>query len=146
MDMGKLVNLGTINFWGADARARVTVRMLELGGGYEYVRARSVDTAGVTHDEPINRLAHHRADGWIQLRPDPRYSALARVVYFGRSIDQGMQVDGYATLQANLSAQIAKPYLAVLNVDDVTDVRPQTRVGYHTAGRVISLVMQGTWE
>jgi outer membrane receptor protein involved in Fe transport len=147
MDMGKLVNLGTIDFWGADALARVTpIRMLELGGGYEYVRARSVDPSGASHDDPLNRLPHHRWDGWIQVRPDPRYSALARVVYFGESIDQGVQVDGYATLQANLSAQITRQYLAVLNVDDLTDVRPQTRAGYHTAGRVVSLVIQGTWE
>ena len=147
MDMGKLVNLGTIDFWGADALARVTpIRMLELGGGYEYVRARSVDAGGVSHADPLNRLPHNRWDGWIQVRPDPRYSALARIVYFGKSIDQGAQVDGYATLQANLAAQITGQYLAVLNVDDLTDVRPQTRAGYHTAGRVISLMMQGTWE
>ena len=147
MDMGKLVNLGTIDFWGADALARVTpIRVLELGGGYEYVRARSVDPGGVSHDDPLNRLPHHRWDGWIQVRPDPRFSALARVVYFGRAIDQGQEVDGYATLQANLAAQITPQYLAVVNVDDLTDVRPQTRAGYHTAGRVISLMMQGTWQ
>jgi hypothetical protein len=148
MDMGKLINIGTVNFWGADALARVTpVRVLELGGGYEYVHARSIDPSGVEHDDPINRLPHNRWDGWVQIRPDPRYSALARVVYFGKSIDQGgIPVDGYATLQANAAAQITKQYLAVLNVDDLTDVRPQTRAGYHTAGRVVSLVMQGTWE
>ncbi len=147
MDMGRLVNLGTVDFWGTDALARVTpIRTLELGGGYEYVRARSTDASGATHDDPLNRLPHNRWDSWIQFRPDPRYSALARVVYFGKSIDQGAPVDGYATLQANLAAQVTQQYLAVLNVDDLTNVRPQTRAGYHTAGRVISLVIQGTWE
>jgi hypothetical protein len=34
----------------------------------------------------------------------------------------------------------------VLRVDDVTNVRPETRKGYHTAGRVISLIVQATWE
>jgi hypothetical protein len=120
--------------------------MLELGGGYAYVRARSVDPGGVSHDDPLNRLPHHRWDGWVQIRSDLRYSALARVVYSGQAIDQGQKVDGYATLQANLTAQITPQYLAVLNVDDLTDVRPQTRSGYHTAGRVISLMMQGTWQ
>jgi hypothetical protein len=100
----------------------------------------------MTHDDPLNRLPHHRWDGWIQFRPDVRYSALARVVYFGRAIDQGVPVAGYATLQANVAAQITRQYLAVLNVDDLTDVRPQTRAGYHAAGRVVSLVVQGTWE
>ena len=32
----------------------------------------------------------------------------------------------------------------VVDVDDLTDVRPETRAGHHTAGRVVSLVMQGT--
>ncbi len=147
VDMGKLVNLGAIDFWGGDALARVTpIAMLELGGGYEYVRARSTDPNGMTHDDPLNRLPHNRWDSWVQFHPDPRYSALARVVYFGKSIDQGAEVDGYATLQANLAAQVTRQYLAVLNVDDLTDVRPQTRAGYHTAGRVVSLVFQGTWE
>ena len=36
-------------------------------------------------------------------------------------------------------------YLAVLRLDDLFDVQPETRAGYHTAGRVGSLVVQGTW-
>jgi hypothetical protein len=147
VDMGKLINLGSVDFWGGDALARVTpMAMLELGGGYEYVRARSTDPSGMTHDDPLNRLPHHRWDSWVQFRPDARYSALARVVYFGRATDQGAPVAGYATLQANVAAQITRQYLAVLNIDDLTNVQPQTRAGYHTAGRVVSLVIQGTWE
>jgi outer membrane receptor protein involved in Fe transport len=146
-DTGQLVNLGTVNFWGIDAQARVTpIRILELGGGYEYVKARSIDGMGAAHDDPLDRLPHHRWDGWVQARPDPRFSALVRVKYFGKAIDQARQVPGYATVEADLTAQITRQYLAVLRVDDVTDVQPETRAGYHTAGRVVSFVLQGTWE
>ncbi|HEX7837459.1 MAG TPA: TonB-dependent receptor, partial [Kofleriaceae bacterium] len=146
-DMGQLINLGVVNFWGVDTQARVTAhRMVELGGGYEYVKARSIDPMGIDHDDPIDRLPHHRWDGWVQARPDPRFSALVRVKYFGAAIDQTKHVAGYATLEGNASAQITKRYLAVLNVEDLTDVQPETRAGYHTAGRVVSFILQGTWE
>jgi outer membrane cobalamin receptor len=146
-DAGMLVNLGKINFWGVDARARVApIAKLELGGGYEYVKARSTDAAGATHDDPLPRLPHNRWDAWVQGRPDPRFSALLRVKYFGAAFDQSQRVAGYATVEANVSAQITKQYLAVLNVDDLSNEQPETRIGYHTAGRVISLVVQGAWE
>src|SRR4029079_9758093 len=118
----------------------------ELGGGYEYVKARSTDGMGVTHDDPLPRLTHNRWDAWVQGRPDPRFSGLVRIKYFGASIDQSQPVSGYATLEANVAAQVAKQYLLVLNVDDLSNVQPETRIGYHTAGRVISLILQGTWE
>jgi outer membrane cobalamin receptor len=145
--LGQLVNLGTVNFWGVDAQARVTpFQRLELGGGYEFVKARSIDGMGVTRNDPLDRLPHNRWEGWIQGRPDPRFSALVRVKYFGRAIDQAKVVSGYATVEANATAQITRQYFAVLRVDDVTDERPETRAGYHTAGRVVSLILQGTWE
>ena len=53
---------------------------------------------------------------------------------------------GYTTLEATLTAPITKQYLAVVRVDDVTDVAPETRKGYHQPGRVVSLIIQGTWE
>ena len=146
-DMGQLINLGTVNFWGVDAQARVSPhRTIELGGGYEYVKARSIDGMGVVHDDPLDRLPHNRWEGWIQARPDARFSAIARVKYFGKAIDQTRRVAGYATLEAGATAQITRQYLAVVRVDDVTDEQPETRAGYHTAGRVISLLVQGTWE
>ena len=146
-EAGMLVNLGTVDFWGVDARARVTpIPVLELGGGYEYVKARSTDAGGTTHDDPLPRLPHNRWDAWVQGRPAAWFSALVRVKFFGQSIDQTQRVAAYATVEANVAAQITKQYLAVLNVDDLSDVQPETRVGYHTAGRVFSLVVQGTWE
>jgi outer membrane cobalamin receptor len=147
MNLGKLVNLGTVTYWGVDSMARVTPHpMVELGGGYEYIKVHSIDADGMRRDDPLDRLPHHRWDGWVQARPDPRISALARVKYFGSAIDQTKQVDGYTLVEANVTAQITKQYLAVLRIDDLLNVRPETRAGYHTAGRVISIVMQGTWE
>ncbi|HET7500905.1 MAG TPA: TonB-dependent receptor plug domain-containing protein [Kofleriaceae bacterium] len=149
-DMGHLINLGTLSFWGVDAMARVAPHpRLELGGGYEYLKARAIaDSDGmlVNVDDPLDRLPHHRWDAWIQGRPHERVSALARVKYFGTAIDQTVHVAGYALVEANLTAQLTRQYLGVLRVDDLLDERPQTRPGYHTAGRVISLVVQGTWE
>jgi outer membrane receptor protein involved in Fe transport len=152
MDMGKLENLGAVNFWGADSQVRVTPhRMVELGGGYEYVRAHTSDrhlgpNGGLTGYDPIDRLPHHRWDGWIKAEPTARISALARVKYFGEAIDQTKRVDGYTLIEANLTAQITKQYLGVLRCDDLLNAAPETRAGYHMPGRVISIVMQGTWE
>jgi outer membrane receptor protein involved in Fe transport len=147
MAMGQLVNIGAVDFWGADAQGRVTVLpMVELGGSYEYVVARSTDAGGATHDDPLPRLPHNRWDGWIQGRIEPRLTAIARIKYFGRAIDQGTLVSGYATVDATVSAQVTPEYLAVVKVDDVFDRRPETRAGYHTAGRVVSVVIQGAWQ
>ena len=143
MTMGELINLGIVNYWGIDTVARVTLTpMVELGASYEYIKAHSDDTG----DDPIDRLPNNRWDAWVQGRFGQRLSGLARATYFGSSIDQTQQVPGYTLIQANLTAQVTKQYLAVLRVDDLLNARPETRAGYHTAGRVISVVMQGTWE
>lgn len=141
-DQGKVVNLGTVNFWGVDAQVRGQVHeRLELGGSYSYVKAHSADTG----DDPIDRLPHHRFDAWARGTLGPRFAGLVRVHYFGSAIDRTMTVTGYTLLEATLTAQLTPGYLAVLRVDDALDVRPETRAGYHTAGRVVSLVVQGTW-
>ena len=100
----------------------------------------------VETDDPLQRLPHHRWEAWAQGRASSRISALARVRYFGSAIDQARLVDGYTVVEANVTAQITRQYLGVLRVDDLLDARPETRAGYHTAGRVVSLVVQGTWE
>jgi outer membrane receptor protein involved in Fe transport len=144
MAMGKLTNLGRVNFWGIDAQARVAVipDHLDVGGAYNFVRANS-DMSG---DDPIDRLPHNRFDAWVQGSIDKRFSALARVKYFGAAIDRAMPVDGYALVEANLTAQVSKEYLAVLRIDDLLNVAPETRDGYHLPGRVISIVLQGMWQ
>jgi len=143
MTLGKLTNLGIVKFWGVDTQARVTAHaMVDVGAGYQYVKAHS----NATGDDPLDRLPHHRWDAWAQVRPESRISVLARAKYFGAANDQTRRVDGYTLIEACITAQITRQYLGVLRVDDVADVRPETRAGYHTAGRVVSLIMQGTWE
>ncbi len=142
MDMGRLTNLGLLTIYGIDTQARARVhRHLEVGGAYNFVRARTAESA-----EPLDRLPRHRVDAWIKPIANARYSAVVRLRYFGSSIDRGMRVDGYALLEANLTAQLTREYLAVLRVDDALDVRPETRAGYRLAGRVISVVLQGAWQ
>jgi outer membrane receptor protein involved in Fe transport len=143
MDMGELINLGIVNYWGVDTAIRVTPHpMVEAGAAYEYIKAHSSDSG----DDPIDRLPQHRWEAWAQTRPHPRISALARVKYFGSAIDQTKLVDGYTVVEANVSGQITKEFFGVLRIDDLLDARPETRAGYHTAGRVVSVVVQGTWE
>jgi outer membrane receptor protein involved in Fe transport len=143
MALGKLTNLGIVRFWGVDTQARVAVHPLaDVGGGYSYVKASSSDTG----DDPLDRLPHHRWDLWAQARPDPRISVLARARYFGAANDQTRRVSGYVVFEACVTAQITKEYLGVLRVDDLADEQPETRAGYHTAGRVVSIVMQGSWQ
>src|SRR6185436_9216005 len=134
-------NLGRVNFLGVDAQARYRPhRMVEVGGSYNYIRARSDDPNPAVAMAPLDRLPSHRTDAWMQITPDPRVSVLARVKYFGESIDKQATVPGYTTLEATVTAPLTRQYLGVLRVDDLTNERPETRKGYHTPGRVISLV------
>ncbi len=141
-------NLGLVSFLGVDAQARYRpYRFLEVGASYGYIRARSDSSDPMEARYPLDRLPSHRADAWVQVTPDPRIAMQARVRYFGESFDKGPPaLPGYATIDATVTAPITKQYLGVLRVDDVTDVRPETRKGYHAAGRVISLLVQATWE
>jgi outer membrane receptor protein involved in Fe transport len=143
MAMGRLINLSVVRFWGVDTQARVAPHpLVDVGAGYQYVKAHSSDTG----DDPLDRLPHSRWDAWAQVRPERRISVLARAKYFGSAIDQTRRVDGYTLIEACITAQITPQYLGVLRIDDLADARPETRAGYHTAGRVVSLIMQGTWE
>lgn len=141
-DMGQLVNLGDMDIYGIDLQGRGLVHpTVELGGSYNYIRAKTDES-----DDPLDRLPRHRFDAWARLFPGAAYSGLVRMRYFGSSIDRGFEVGDYALVEANFTAQLSKEYLGVLRVDDAFDVRPETRMGYHSAGRVISVVLQGTWQ
>jgi outer membrane cobalamin receptor len=142
-DMGKQINLGKLSIYGIDTQARVEiVPNLEVGGAYNFVKAHSDDSG----DDPLDRLPHHRVESWVQGTPHPKLTLLARVRYFGSSVDRLLPVDDYTLVEATATSPITKSYLAVLRVEDLLDVRPETRAGYHTAGRVITLVLQGSWQ
>lgn len=142
-DMGNLVNLGELDIYGIDTHARVQViDIAAIGASYQYVKAHSSDTG----DDPLDRLPRHRGDALVQVQPMPYMQLVARVRYFGKSIDKGLDVGAYTLVETSLSSRIYDDYLAVLRVDDVLDERPETRAGYHTAGRVITLLLQGEWQ
>jgi outer membrane receptor protein involved in Fe transport len=142
MAMGTLINLGKVRFYGVDVQGRAqVVRQVEVGGAYNYIRA-----LGEKTDDALDRLPHNRFELWTQYTATKRFSALARMRFFGRSIDKTVPVDRYVTFEANLTAQLSKAYLGVLRVDDALDQQPETRAGYHTAGRVVSLIIQGAWD
>jgi len=153
--VGKLSALDDTRFYGVDVSARVKLeRRVEVGGSYDYIKACElgsskgchVDSAMMGGADPIDRLPRHRADAWVQVQPLPRLSALARVRYAGSAIDRTMTTDSYTLVEANVTAELSHEYLAVLRIDDALDVRPETRAGFRTAGRVITVVFQGTWE
>ncbi|MDX2094258.1 MAG: TonB-dependent receptor [Kofleriaceae bacterium] len=141
-DMGRVINLGDMDVYGLDTQGKVVVhKALELGGSYNYIQAKTAES-----DEPLDRLPHHRLDAWARLFPGKVVTGVVRARYFGTSLDKGFEVGNYTLVEANVTAQVSKDYLAVLRVDDALDVRPETRMGYHSAGRVISLILQGTWQ
>ncbi len=143
VDMGKLINLGKLDIYGVDTSSRVQVlRTLAVGASYNFIKAHSDDTG----DDPLDRLPHNRVDGLVEVTPVPYMQIVARVKYFGPSVDKGMPVGSYTLFEGSMSSRIYDDYTAVLRIDDALDVRPETRAGYHTAGRVISLVLQGEWQ
>ncbi len=142
-DMGRLVNLDVVNLFGIDVQIKATPhRWVDVGGAYGYILARGPGGQA----DPIDRLPNNRFDVWTQLAPTKRFAGLVKLKYFGESVDRGAVIGGYATIEANFSAHLLDEYLAVLRLDDALDEQPETRAGYHGPGRVISLVLQGTWQ
>ncbi|MCX5746813.1 MAG: TonB-dependent receptor [Proteobacteria bacterium] len=140
-------NLDRVTILGVDASARVRPhRLVELGGSFGYIHARSSSTDPALAMTPLDRLPAYRADGWVQVTPTRRLTVLARARYFGTTLESSNALPAYTLLEATVTAPISKAYLAVLRVDDATDVRPETRSGYHAIGRIVSVMVQGTWE
>ncbi len=138
---GRFANTGPLDVYGVDvqARGRVVPRVA-LGGGYEFIRARS-DRA----DEPLDFLPHHKLDAWIEGSFPHRVSALVRAKYISTALDGGETIGDYALVEGSVTAQLGG-YLGVLRLDDALDKRPEVRAGFPGPGRVISLVLQGTWN
>jgi outer membrane receptor protein involved in Fe transport len=128
---------------GVDASLRARIdRWIEIGGAYDYAFADS-DTLG---RDPLPRFPHHRAEGWVRGFLGPELTALVRTRYVGSATDSGGATAAYAVTDATLTYAAGVRWLAVLHVEDALDARPETRSGYHTVGRVVSLALQGTWD
>lgn len=140
-------NLDRVNVYGADTSARAQVhRLVEVGGSFGYLHQHSSSPNPVLAANPINRLPSYRADGWVQVAPERHVSLLARARYFGESVDQTGTIPGYTLFELGATVPLTKAYLFVVRCDDLTNVAPETRTGYHTAGRVVYATLQGSWE
>jgi outer membrane receptor protein involved in Fe transport len=137
-DMGRLVNLGELDFYGIDTSGRVFVHdRIEIGGAYNFIKLSGGS---------LDRLPEHRAEAWVQARPIDIVALNVRGRYVGAFVDQGLDLPHYATLEATATATLSRKYLIVLRGEDLTNVRPQTHAGYFGPGAVVSLVLQGQWE
>jgi len=143
-DMGKLANLDQLDFKGVDVMARVSPHpRITVGGAYSYI---------TLSGGSLDRLPEHRAEAWVEGKPEKRLSLLARVRYYGAFYDQAPatatepNLPAYTTVEASATAILSKQYLLVLRGDDLLDARPQTHLGYFGPGRVVLLVLQGDWE
>lgn len=144
----RLVNLGTADVRGVDASARVrVVPQVEVGGSYQLTaaRARSGDT-DAWRDDPLDFLPRHRADAWLRLTPHTAVTLMGRVRHAGESIDRMNTVSASTLVDASASATLGGDWLAVVRLDDLLDERPEVRSNVRGPGRVLSLMIQGTWN
>jgi hypothetical protein len=141
--VGHLVNLDTLDTYGVDVSARVHPHSLvEIGGAYNYIKLDNCGMATCT----LDRLPQHRGEGWVEVTPESRFRFNARAKYFGKFVDQGMNLPAYTTLEASGTATLSRQYMIVLRGDDLLNARPETHAGYFGPGLVVSIVLQGQWE
>jgi hypothetical protein len=143
-----LVNLGTTDVRGVDASARVRVLdPVEVGASYQLTaaRARNADT-DPWRDDPLDFLPRHRGDAWLRITPIRRVVVMGRVRHAGESIDRMNTVSASTLVDASASAELGGDWLGVLRLDDMLDERPEVRSNVRGPGRVLSLVIQGTWN
>lgn len=148
---GQLTNLGTTDVRGVDASARARVPgtgdALELGGSYQLTAARAQNVAGGPwRDDPLDFLPRHRGDLWTRLAPHRALSLIARVRHGGASIDRMQTVPASTLVDLSASVTLGADWLAVVRCDDLLDERPEVRSNVRGPGRVLSLIVQGTWD
>jgi len=79
---GRFANTGALEIFGVSFAGRGRVhRRLEVGGGYEYLKAQSK-----TADEPLDFLFHHKLDGWIRVNPAGTITVFTGKCEFGQGI------------------------------------------------------------
>lgn len=141
-DGAGLVNLGELTVRGADLRARASLHArLELGGSYNLADADSDDLG----EDPLDFFPTHAGDLWLRATPRAGVAALVRGRYQGEVVDRGEVRAASVLVEASVTVQV-RGWLGVVRCDDVLDERPETRSGYRAPGRVLSLIVQGTWD
>ncbi len=138
-----LVNLGTVDVLGLDARAAWTFSpAISAGGSYGFMRA---DAPG-DPNPPLDFLPTHRGDVWVAVAPWSRLVLRAQGRHVGWRDDRGQALRSYDTLDLTATARLGGDWLAVARCDDVTDVRWQVRTDVTSIGRVVSVALEGTWN
>jgi outer membrane cobalamin receptor len=141
MTAAQLINTGHLDITGVDAMARVQLDPhVDIAAAYSYV------TASGSKAEPLDFLPHHRYEGSIYWTANAMVSGYARVRTITQFVDGGVTVPGYTLVEGAATAILSRAYTAVLRVDDALDARPLVRAGYHGTGRVISVILQGSWD
>jgi outer membrane receptor protein involved in Fe transport len=138
-----LVNLDSIDTYGVDVSGRVHPHpLVEVGAAYNFIR---LDNCGMDTCT-LDRLPETRGEGWVEVTPERRFRINARAKYFGKFVDQAMNLPAYTTLEASATATLSRQYMIVLRGDDLLNARPETHAGYFGPGLVVSVVLQGQWE
>jgi outer membrane cobalamin receptor len=141
MTAAQLINTGHLDIAGVDAMARVQVDPhVDVAAAYSYI------TASGSKAEPLDFLPHHRYEGSVYWTANAMFSGYARVRTITQFIDGGVTVPGYTLVEGAATAVLSPKYTAVLRLDDALDSRPLVRAGYHGTGRVISVILQGSWD
>ncbi len=156
---GKLINLGTVDFWGADTLGRVTIlKQLEVGGGYSYIQAKSYSDPNSNDDvistHPLPRLPVNRWDAWVQVTPmrrdciahQPARSTSRKARRTAAEQAATGRRPAYTTIQATATWQINNRYLFVLRGEDLTNTRPEFNNNVYGLGTEIFAILQGTWD
>lgn len=138
-----LVNLGTVDVLGLDARAAWTISgAISAGASYGFMRADAPDNP----NEPLDFLPAHRGDAWVAYTPWSRLALRAQARHVGWRNDRGLALRSYDTLDLTATARLGGDWMAVARCDDATDVRWQVRSDVTSIGRVVSLAIEGTWK
>jgi outer membrane cobalamin receptor len=142
MGTAMYVNLGTIDLDGIDviAHAQVT-REVEVGAAYDYL-----DVSSDFSSQPLDFVPRHRAETSLRVTPNARVMAIARWRYLARQTDGAAVLPAYSVVEGSVSVQLTRDYHALARIDDLLDARPEIRNGYHAPGRVVAVIIEGTWR
>jgi len=123
-----------------------------IGGGATYLFADAympsndprVDPS--TRVEPIMNFPHHRVDAWLASNWRNQAGGLLRARYVSSRLDQGVPLDAYAVVDLSAWWRVRREFRVTARCDNLLDTRFQVRSGVASLGRVVELILDGTWE
>jgi hypothetical protein len=138
-DLSRLINVDDLILRGFDVSASVLAhRGVRVGAAYSFTDAYS-PTFG---SEPLDFLAHHRADGWVAVEVG-RVRGRLRVRHISEQNDQSVTIPARTTADISALARIRPGLEASLRIDDVAgDPYLLRRGGVMSPGRVVMLGLE----